>query len=251
MNFERRFLSDEERFLSQADLPSPYYYPLNEIIRGDCIAILKDFPPESVHAVLTDPPYGLSQKEIVGDDSLKTYEESLPLIEDVLTNNSWFITFAPIGTLRHFIEITESFFEYVWTGFIYYRNMQRILHCGMGRTKISLYLVFKKGNPKRGAFIQDVQEYVYNRHSGKPHHPAEKPLQPIINLIKFASKEGDIILDPFCGSGTTCVGAKMTNRKFIGIEIDKKHHGVALKRLSETPPSLTSFQSSTPKANEK
>lgn len=189
------------------------------------------FPEGSIDLVLTDPPYGLSQKSIKGDESFEAYEKSLPLIHRILKEDKWFITFAPIGAVHKIIELTEPFFEYSWLGFIYYRNRQKFTHCPIGKTKISLFVCFKKGNPKRNQFMPDVLEFLYDRYDQKPLHPASKPLKPIISIIKFASKLGDTILDPFCGSGTTCMGAKISNRDYIGIEIDPKYAGVAKIRV--------------------
>lgn len=63
-------------------------------------------------------------------------------------------------------------------------------------------------------------------------HPTIKPLNIIKNLIINSSKENNIVLDCFCGSGTTCVAAKETNRRFIGMEIDKEYHRIAVNRLN-------------------
>ena len=62
-------------------------------------------------------------------------------------------------------------------------------------------------------------------------HPTVKPLKLMAYLITMGSREGDVILDPFSGSGTTCIAAMMLNRDFIGMEIDPKYHLIALKRL--------------------
>ncbi len=64
-------------------------------------------------------------------------------------------------------------------------------------------------------------------------HPTQKPIRLIEPLIKWWSYEGDIILDPFCGSGTTCVVAKMYNRHYIGIEINPKWVEIAEQRLKK------------------
>jgi site-specific DNA-methyltransferase (adenine-specific) len=53
-------------------------------------------------------------------------------------------------------------------------------------------------------------------------------------LIKLLSKENDIVLDPFCGSGTTCVAAKNLKRKYIGIEINPEYVQLANERLKQT-----------------
>jgi len=62
-------------------------------------------------------------------------------------------------------------------------------------------------------------------------HPTVKPLKLMAYLITMGSREGDIVLDPFSGSGTTCIAAMMLNRNFIGIEISPEYHEIALKRL--------------------
>jgi len=61
-------------------------------------------------------------------------------------------------------------------------------------------------------------------------HPTVKPLKLMSYLITLGSREGDTVLDPFMGSGTTCLAAKMLGRKCIGIEIDKSYFGIAEAR---------------------
>ena len=63
-------------------------------------------------------------------------------------------------------------------------------------------------------------------------HPTIKPLSIIKTLIENSSDENDIVLDCFCGSGTTCVAAKETGRRFIGMEIDPEYHKIAVNRLN-------------------
>ena len=66
------------------------------------------------------------------------------------------------------------------------------------------------------------------------HHPAVYPLYIIQELIKLLSKKGDYILDPFCGSGTTCIAAKNLQRNYVGIEINSEYVNLAKKRLRKT-----------------
>jgi len=66
-------------------------------------------------------------------------------------------------------------------------------------------------------------------------HPAQKPLAAMLVLIRCLSAPGDIILDPFCGSGTTLVAAKKLGRRYIGIEISEKYCQIARNRLAKTP----------------
>ena len=65
-------------------------------------------------------------------------------------------------------------------------------------------------------------------------HPTQKPLKLIERLVLASSNEGDIILDPFMGSGTTAVASQNNNRKYIGFEVDDKYYTKAIERLTRT-----------------
>lgn len=62
-------------------------------------------------------------------------------------------------------------------------------------------------------------------------HPTQKPIRILKRMIKLSSKEGDIMLAPFSGSGSECAAAKMTGRKYIGIELDDSYCEIAANRL--------------------
>ena len=74
-------------------------------------------------------------------------------------------------------------------------------------------------------FTEDKKKYI---------HPTIKPLDFVKKHILHATQPNDIVLDAFCGSGTTGVACKETGRNFIGFEINKKYYDIALKRISET-----------------
>lgn len=62
-------------------------------------------------------------------------------------------------------------------------------------------------------------------------HPTVKPLKLMSYLITMGSREGDIVLDPFCGTGTTCIAAMMLKRDYLGVEISNEYHDIALRRI--------------------
>lgn len=75
----------------------------------------------------------------------------------------------------------------------------------------------------------------------KNSHATVKPIKLMSWLITLASREGDIILDPFCGSGTTLIAAKMLRRQYIGIELEKKYYDIARLRIDEAQRNIDSF----------
>ena len=87
-----------------------------------------------------------------------------------------------------------------------------------------------KGNPwMRDDVIGDVIDWTY---SGNKLHPTQKPLSVLLPLIETFSKRGDLVLDPFSGSGSSLLAAKMLQRDWLGVELDAKYHAIAAQRLS-------------------
>ena len=83
---------------------------------------------------------------------------------------------------------------------------------------------------RNGALESSIISVVKNTY--KCIHPTEKPVRLLERLISLVSDKGDIILDPFCGSGSTCEAAKNIGRHFIGIEIDSEYYAKAFNRLA-------------------
>ena len=100
------------------------------------------------------------------------------------------------------------------------------------------YLLFfrEKGVKIFGSYETKKKYYVTPTNKSdkdKYEHPTIKPLEIIQNLILNSSQEGDVVLDPFLGSGTTAVAAVNTNRHYIGFELDEKYFDIACQRLDE------------------
>jgi site-specific DNA-methyltransferase (adenine-specific) len=70
------------------------------------------------------------------------------------------------------------------------------------------------------------------------YHPTQKPVRVMSYILERYTSHGDVVFDPFCGSGTTLVAAKMLGRRFIGIDIEKKYCDIAEERLRNTTPPL-------------
>ncbi len=91
------------------------------------------------------------------------------------------------------------------------------------------------GKEKKGVPLSDVWEIPYLNPKAKERtgYPTQKPVLLLNQIINISTDEGDIVLDPFCGSGTTCVSAKLLNRKYIGIDISIDAVNLSNSRLDE------------------
>ncbi len=94
----------------------------------------------------------------------------------------------------------------------------------------SAYLLAKGRPPLPAKPLPDVMPWQY---TGNRHHPTEKPVSVLQPLIETFTKPGDLVLDPFAGSGSTCVAADQSGRRWIGIELLEQYHAAGLRRLGE------------------
>lgn len=95
--------------------------------------------------------------------------------------------------------------------------------CGKGRSRWN-------GGGRRGVFVHGVNNFG-RLTSGRP-HPTQKPLALMLELVELFTDPGEVVLDPFAGSGTTGVACLRLGRRFIGIERDAKYAAVARERLT-------------------
>ncbi|MFN0202466.1 MAG: DNA-methyltransferase [Bacteroidia bacterium] len=91
------------------------------------------------------------------------------------------------------------------------------------------------GKAKKGVPLADVWEIPYLNPKAKERagYPTQKPVLLLNRILEIASNEGDVVLDPFCGSGTTCVSAKLLKRNYIGIDISQEAVNLANERLEK------------------
>jgi site-specific DNA-methyltransferase (adenine-specific) len=100
--------------------------------------------------------------------------------------------------------------------------------------------VFNGQSEKSSVDMKDVEKR-FTTQPEKNNHPTVKPIELMEYLIKMVSKENDLILDPFLGSGTTALTCKRINRRFIGIEINNDYVEIAKNRIKTIPDRLELF----------
>ncbi len=140
----------------------------------------------------------------------------------------------------YFYSKTKDFkFNTIYTSYSETTNIDQILQ---RRTRDehnkSIYEVdengaVKLGDQKKGVPLNDVWEIPYLNPKAKERtgYPTQKPLLLLERIIELTTEQGDVVLDPFCGSGTTCVAAKLLGRKYIGIDQSEEAVSLSLRRM--------------------
>ena len=218
---------------------------------GDCDDILKSLPSKSIDLVHTDPPYLIHVDGDMGEMMEAKARRSYDKLAAANTSYGFnmyeriedfkrlckAINFQMWGSKKQFIEymILAKNNNWNWQDICLYRN--NALPNVRGKYQDKDYCIHLwKGRTLTGSYHNKRTDYHYNIGGKKEwNHPALKPLEPCVNLLQVGSSEGDVVLDPYMGSGTTGVACIKTNRTFIGIEKNVDFFNMAVDRLSKVP----------------
>ena len=223
------------RFLL-GDWPSNY---IGQVICDNAVDLIKGIPDGAVDLVLTDPVWPETNVDLPGKENcietLREVGRGFPRITERVILHLGLMTDPRILT-----AIPESlpFVQSCWLRYIPPRYHGPIL------VEADLAYVFgHKRLPGDGSRV--FGSYcIASARPNKPHdarsdpdnnHPCPRSIEHVLWLVKRFSRPGDLILDPFCGSGTTLVAAKLTGRRYIGIDIDRQFVCYARSRLDKTP----------------
>lgn len=228
---------------------------VNKIYNEDCLAGLKKMPDNSIDLVLIDPPYDIcvSKSKKTSD---KLTNDIAKLEKELIENN--LVSGFDIKILDELIRVMKDINIYIWCNarqipmYIKYFNLQlksKLEIIVWGKTNpIPLYnnkymndkeycLYFRKNgycNPQKYEDARTIYLSTLNIKDKKMYgHPTIKPLSLIRRLIRNSSKENDIVLDCFIGSGTTAVASVLENRNYIGFEINKKYFILLIKEYQK------------------
>ena len=193
-----------------------------QLYLGDCLEVKKSMPDKSVDAVITDPPYGLDKKWTGGTWFTRgVYKDGVSWDKKVPTEIILSLTKYPVCV--------------IWGGNYYELPPARC------------WLLWDKPNavPTMGQFEmawtnldKPSNKFSHSVNGWKREHPTEKPVALMKWILEKYTHEGDTILDPFMGSGTTGVACVQTGRNFIGIEIDPTYFAIAERRIKEAQEQL-------------
>jgi len=245
---------------------------INKIICGDCLEVLKQIPSNSIDMVFADPPYNLGKEYEYYDDNKEVKEylswcrkwlhELVRITKPtgsifVINIPKWLIYFAQylneVAYFKAWIawdamgapkgkKLLPSHYGILWyvksKNYKFYDIRKPHARCRKCGELIADYGGKKDQIHPFGPLISDIWTDIHRiKHRiRRDEHPCQLPLPLIERLILMCTDEGDIVLDPFVGTGTTCVAAKRLGRKYIGIDIDPKYVEIAEKNVKKAQP---------------
>lgn len=205
----------------------------NAILLGDCVKVMKEMPDACVDLIVTDPPYLVDYRDrdgrsVPNDNNDAWLDPSFAEMYRVLKHNSLCVSFYSWNKVDSFFRAWKKAGFYpvghlVWVK-DYHSSDQFVRY-----SHEQAYLLAKGRPEKPKTALRDVFEWEFTKITRST--PTQKPVMAILPLILTFSFARDIVLDPFCGSGTTAVAARTLGRRYIGIEIDEKDCETARKRM--------------------
>jgi DNA modification methylase len=231
---------------------------MERIIHGDCLEELKLIEDNSIDSIVTDPPYCSggyteAQKRSAKTQGTRTRARTYKRL-------GWFAN-DNMGTIGLVFLMRSLAIEFqrvlkdggsalIFCDWRMYPHLAPVLEStGLRLTNL---IVWDKGSPGMGNGFRPQHELIMQFTKGKPnyyslkgrnvlsvkrvapqkrHHPTEKPIELMEQLIKVVTPPGGTVLDPFCGSGPTLIAAKREGFSFIGIDREKKFVEVAKERV--------------------
>lgn len=227
---------------------------LGRLYLGDALEFLRGLPDESVDLVLTDPPYNISHDTVITREGGK-FGKAKPISMDFgewdKGQVKWQHYVPEFARVLRRGGVLVMFYDRLYIGIIglYLQNRYgfRVRHIGAAvknnptpqARKVKwmigteLFLVATKGSGHHFNWqLGQSPDYYIHSVSFKPrYHPTQKHLGLIEWIMKYWSFEGDLVVDPFIGSGTTAVAAERLGRRWLGCDNNREYLDMAVKRL--------------------
>lgn len=223
------------------------------LMQGDCLELMKQLPDKSVDMVLTDPPYkmnhstggctniGMKNKwkgnikagnTVMGFDTSIKFSDWISDIYRILKDGCHCYIFCNDKNLQELLNEATSVGFRESNVLVWVKNNACPNRYYMKNCEFVLFLYKGKAKPIVNMGSKAAFE-CQNINGRRKHHPTEKPIDMLEMMIENSSKDGDVVFDPFIGSGTTGVACVNTNRNFIGMELDPQYFEIAKKRIEE------------------
>ena len=227
-------------------------HPRTKLICGECVEQLKLLDDNSIDLIVTDPPYKTTSRGNAGNSGGMLQKSINKKGQVFAYNNIDCSEYAP----EFYRVLKDGSHCYVMTNHVnLIKMLNTFTNCGFHFIKC---LIWDKGNKIMGQYYMSQFEYIMFFRKGKgikinhcgtsdilsyPNiktkdengnnlHDTEKNVDLMEVLVNNSSKEGEIVLDPFMGIGSTGIAAVRNGREFIGIELDPKYYDIAVQRIA-------------------
>lgn len=246
---------------------------LNQIIHGDCIETMQQIPSDSIDVTFADPPFNLKKKYGTYRDEKDIHDYLswckkwiLEMVRITKPSGSIFLHNIPkwltyytgflneVADFRHWIAWDAPTAPMGKTlqpshyGILFYAKNQREnkfyeIRYPHKRCRKCGYLLKDYGGKKKilhpfGPLVSDIWSDIHrirhNKH--RDPHPCQLPVHLLERILLMSTDEGDVVLDPFMGTGTTAVAAARLGRNVIGIDIDFEYVQITKKKLAQESP---------------
>jgi len=228
-------------------------FPVDGIYLGDARELLREVPNGIVDLVVTDPPFAIEfraartnyhrtgsrvvegYREVAAEDYLEFTREWMAQVFRALQPTGSLYVFSGWNRLRDVLQALDE------TGFTTINHLIWKYQFGVFTRKKYVtshyHILFAAKDPKR-YFFSKAEHYpedvwVINREywTGKKKTPTKLPLALVKKILTFSSREGDLVLDPFLGSGTVAAASKEMGRHYLGFEIVPGYYEMAKERV--------------------
>ena len=231
---------------------------IEELYLGDCIQYMRTLKSESVDLCVTDPPYKLTsggckgglkiemntitqkQKESGVMFEIPPFYRWMDELFRIMKNKTHFYCMSNQKNLKQMIIDGEKVGFKVLNILVWDKGMHTPLPYYM--QNVEFVILFRKGNALKINNMGSQALISIKGIRGNKKHPSEKPIGLFKHFIENSSKEGDLVIDPFMGSGTGYFSAKETKRRFTGCEISEFHFNRIIDYKSKERDKLTLFK---------
>jgi site-specific DNA-methyltransferase (adenine-specific) len=205
-----------------------------DLLYGDCYEIFNEIPSKSINHLISDIPYGVTGMEW---DIAPNFNKLWLQINRIVKDNGNVLLFSTQPFTTDVINSNRENFksQIIWTKDFpsKFGRMRSDYLIQSAHEVISLFIIppFDKTKIIFNKVGKSLNYFHCNLEKGETKHPTQKPIKLMELLVSIYSNEGDVIFDPFMGSGTTGVACKKLNRNFIGIEQNRDFFEMAKGRM--------------------